>query len=304
MISEKSPSKFTCVGCRIKFETAELQRVHFKTEWHLYNLKRKVCNLEPIDLESFNQIQANSATPSIKPSETTASISSKYAVKEPIISSDSDWTEINDDDEDSWEDVDEEDLLARVIKEDTCLFCNKRSKTIEENVRHMDITHGFFIPEAQYLTDLEGLLEYLGYKVGAGATCLWCNKELTTTHGAQLHMMYKNHCKIYYDHEAAAEFKEFYDYSNQELHDMKPSSQLVVKRRPTHERYRLSVSGSTRSLVSRSSRQLMQAKNNLVKVPECKSLKKFEAYRNKIVLRTGMANNDTMRSRLRKQNPI
>jgi len=37
--------------------------------------------------------------------------------------------------------------------------------------------HGFFIPFVEYLTDLEGFLNYLGAKVGVGHVCLWCGKE-------------------------------------------------------------------------------------------------------------------------------
>lgn len=44
---------FTCISCRIKFHSAELQRMHMKTEWHRYNLKRRVAELPPISSEMF-----------------------------------------------------------------------------------------------------------------------------------------------------------------------------------------------------------------------------------------------------------
>jgi pre-60S factor REI1 len=34
--------KFTCLNCRVGFPTAVAQRLHYKTDWHRYNLKRKV----------------------------------------------------------------------------------------------------------------------------------------------------------------------------------------------------------------------------------------------------------------------
>jgi pre-60S factor REI1 len=33
--------------------------------------------------------------------------------------------------------------------------------------------HGFFIPFVENLVDLEGLLTYLGEKIGIGHVCLW-----------------------------------------------------------------------------------------------------------------------------------
>lgn len=44
---------FTCNTCGLSFPTADLQRLHMKTEWHRYNLKRRVAQLPPISAEIF-----------------------------------------------------------------------------------------------------------------------------------------------------------------------------------------------------------------------------------------------------------
>lgn len=46
-------SSFTCNTCGIKFVTADLQRRHMKSEWHRYNLKRRVAQLPSISSEVF-----------------------------------------------------------------------------------------------------------------------------------------------------------------------------------------------------------------------------------------------------------
>ncbi|ODV80303.1 uncharacterized protein CANTADRAFT_48854 [Suhomyces tanzawaensis NRRL Y-17324] len=46
-------SAFTCNTCNIRFLTAELQRQHMKTEWHRYNLKRRVAQLPSISSDVF-----------------------------------------------------------------------------------------------------------------------------------------------------------------------------------------------------------------------------------------------------------
>ncbi|OWB86605.1 hypothetical protein B5S33_g5310 [[Candida] boidinii] len=51
--------QYTCNSCGLAFPTAEDQRYHMKTEWHRYNLKRKVANLPAISEDLFNSKVAN-----------------------------------------------------------------------------------------------------------------------------------------------------------------------------------------------------------------------------------------------------
>lgn len=37
-----APNGFTCLCCQAMFGSGNLQREHYKTDWHRYNLKRKV----------------------------------------------------------------------------------------------------------------------------------------------------------------------------------------------------------------------------------------------------------------------
>lgn len=37
--------------------------------------------------------------------------------------------------------------------------------------------HSFFLPDLEFLIDLEGLLKYLGAKIGQGHLCIWCNEK-------------------------------------------------------------------------------------------------------------------------------
>ncbi len=43
-----------------------------------------------------------------------------------------------------------------------CLFCSHISDSLDTNVAHMTTAHSFFIPDVEYLIDLEGLISYLG----------------------------------------------------------------------------------------------------------------------------------------------
>ncbi|XP_067634705.1 cytoplasmic 60S subunit biogenesis factor ZNF622 [Eurosta solidaginis] len=48
-------SAFTCINCCVKFASADLQRDHYKTDWHRYNLKRRVAELPPVSAEAFQE---------------------------------------------------------------------------------------------------------------------------------------------------------------------------------------------------------------------------------------------------------
>lgn len=46
---------YTCISCRVAFPEGELQRAHYKTDWHRYNLKRKVADMPPVTAENFQE---------------------------------------------------------------------------------------------------------------------------------------------------------------------------------------------------------------------------------------------------------
>ena len=79
--------------------------------------------------------------------------------------------------EDSEDSEEWEEIEGTQIPVTDCLFCDRRSVDMLENVDHMSVVHSFFIPDFEYCVDIEGLLEYLGSKVGEGMVCLWCNDK-------------------------------------------------------------------------------------------------------------------------------
>ena len=49
------PARYTCISCRVAFADAEGQRSHYKTDWHRYNLKRRVAEMAPLSAEEFRR---------------------------------------------------------------------------------------------------------------------------------------------------------------------------------------------------------------------------------------------------------
>lgn len=118
------------------------------------------------------------------------------------------------DSEEEDEDMDNDDETEALGLEE-CFFCSNIANSLTENVEHMSKTHSFFIPEAEYLVDLEGFIAHLGEKVGVGHMCLWCNersKMFYTVDAVRKHMRDKGHCKLMFDGDAALEYADFFDY--------------------------------------------------------------------------------------------
>ncbi|XP_037385892.1 cytoplasmic 60S subunit biogenesis factor ZNF622 [Talpa occidentalis] len=336
---------YTCITCGLAFGDAESQRAHYKTDWHRYNLRRKVAAMAPVSAEGFRERvwaqraaaeqqsqgsatycaacgkrfasfkayenhlrarrhaelerkavraasrsvelmnaknlekglgadgldkdavnaaiqQAIKAQPSPKkagpaagrPGETAEGARAtpdrdapqkaprllwfeQQARKWAKLQQEEDSEEEEDLDGDDWEDIDsDEDLECEEAEEAAetaeaeeqgqgpplgaipitdCLFCSHHSSSLVKNVAHMTKVHSFFIPDIEYLSDLKGLIKYLGEKVGVGNICLWCNekgKSFYSTEAVQAHMNDKSHCKLFTDGDAALEFADFYDF--------------------------------------------------------------------------------------------
>ncbi|KAK4538132.1 hypothetical protein CDCA_CDCA16G4157 [Cyanidium caldarium] len=138
---------------------------------------------------------------------------------------------------------------ARAIPPYECLFCGhvfggcsgmdmeRLAPAVQENLRHMARRHGFFVPYVEQCVDLEGLLRYLGEKVGVGYCCVWGGERLVlwsndseeegeeqeaagreapfrSLSACRQHMVDTAHCKLPdFDEEYAwREYEPFYDF--------------------------------------------------------------------------------------------
>lgn len=245
-----SSPRFTCITCRVAFKDAVIQRSHYKTDWHRYNLKRKVAELPPVSTETFQEkVLAQRETASENQHEmceacrkhftsrnsyeshirsrkhrevVAAAAGLKENACEAINQRNLEESAIDTATSHSGEASKEED--EEVISEcepealgiAECLFCPHESADMEQSLTHMSKSHGFFIPELDYLVDLRGLITYLCEKVGVGYMCLHCNEKGKTFHSVesvQQHMVDKCHCKLFFEGDAALEYAEYYDYS-------------------------------------------------------------------------------------------
>lgn len=238
-------SRFTCITCRVAFRDATIQRSHYKTDWHRYNLKRKVAELPPVSTESFKEkvLAQSDVTNAAAESKVVVCVPCKKhftsrnshenhlrskkhrdavasgvkAEEETDATTTTTTTSVEAVEKEGQEEVlMESDGEPEALDIAECLFCPHESGDMEQSLNHMSKVHGFFIPELEYVTDVKGLIEYLCEKVGVGYVCLQCNergKAFNSVESVQQHMVDKCHCKVFFEGEATLEYAEYYDYT-------------------------------------------------------------------------------------------
>ncbi|KAH3684487.1 hypothetical protein WICPIJ_004537 [Wickerhamomyces pijperi] len=281
---ETLSSFFKCNSCQIQFPNSDSQRYHMKTDWHRYNLKRRVAQLTPIDQDLFNEklnqskkyeqevdefgfkvlkqpkesqagyiaqkklhIGAGSRGRHLQSGsnelrdDSPASIVSKVShvsLGDSVYSEDVGLTtdtesyqdtasEIDTDynathDEDESEEEDDDDGVQGEQEDDdeiqpitSCLYCAQPHSDLESNVTHMFKSHGLYIPERTYLTDLAGLLTYLTEIIILDNECLCCGFQGSNLESIRAHVKDKAHCRMPFEtKEERLEFAKFYDFSS------------------------------------------------------------------------------------------
>ncbi|KIX04010.1 uncharacterized protein Z518_07563 [Rhinocladiella mackenziei CBS 650.93] len=286
-ISQTHP--YTCNSCAVAFRNSDAQRSHMRSDWHRYNLKRRLAELPAVSSEDYNekvlaaQATNNAAAAQAAYAKACTTCQKTYysenAYQNHVASKAHNARELAlgrgsradtsstvgslDSTADSTAESESRDLEAEAEFEQVvagmkktsikdvpgitrrpsapppdaepreehpmspekprlsniplsrCLFCNYDSPTWKLSVSHMTRIHGLFIPEQNYLVDLEGLLRYMQAKIYQNYECLYCHKLRGNAEGVQTHMRDKGHCKIAFEsEEEMIEVGQFYDFSS------------------------------------------------------------------------------------------
>ncbi|KAG0349011.1 hypothetical protein BG005_011223 [Podila minutissima] len=238
----------TCLTCAIRLPDRETQQLHHKSDWHTYNLKRKVVYLPPVTAQVFAQLvttskeQANPAEvaqPECVPcgkkylsfqaydnhvnSKKHKLTAAAYAKKQEQLSTSSKATSGSEATTTSTSNVSTEKQLDP--SETVCLFCSHSAQDAQHNYDHMRHAHGFFLPATERLIDLPGMLTYLSEKLLQEFDCLWCTPSIFAKNlrpdqelhsgfadlrSVRRHMLDKGHCKLSMDQGAEREYADFY----------------------------------------------------------------------------------------------
>lgn len=248
-----------------------------KTDWHRYNLKRRVAELPSISSDVFAEkiLQSQQAQDEEDEDEYGFHVSRRHRKGKQVLAvlenrgrnsdklvvrrddspshvsefsafslgdsshiptdvetgselnyttTDSELPEFSDDDI-SEEEQPPSDHELEEVSLTLCLYCGHANTDIEANVKHMFGSHGLYVPERTYLTDLHGLLTFLAEIVYLDHECYVCGFEGKTLEGIRQHMVSKGHCRIPYEtDDERSIIEEFYDFSSTELGPTKAST--------------------------------------------------------------------------------
>ena len=201
---------FTCYTAPgAVFHSEEDMKEHYRSDWHRYNLKRKVAGLAPLHLAAYEERAAReeAAAPAAAAATSGASRSQQRRLKREAKQeakakqqaanphskaahfeatkslSEHEYVELK---------------MSSAESYDLCsdLFSRHRSASLEANLAHMAKAHGFYIPYADYVTDLSGLLGYLLEMVYVGNVALLSGKQFHSLEAVQGHMRDRRECRM------------------------------------------------------------------------------------------------------------
>lgn len=250
-----SEFNYSCNTCGLSFGSAQYQREHMHTDWHRYNLKRRVADLPPIPAEVFArkalEVQQRDAAPApsrrqitkkeLKRQEQEAR--RQQALEERLRGvhfADSDVVPTNElsggrdfvstseqsatDTESESEGMDDVDRVLHAklqtytrIPPNVSFMDAHESPSTRENVEYLERKYGIVFPDEEHVSDWDGLIGYLNEKVALGNCCLSCGYMGRSLSACRSHMLAKQHIKIPFDtEEEQAELLPFYDFGEED----------------------------------------------------------------------------------------
>ncbi|KAI0087930.1 cytoplasmic protein [Irpex rosettiformis] len=218
-----SPKGSFCEVCGKNYTTENAYRSHINSKKHKENEVKTIARAAQKAEEAEGKpplLVVDSAAPPPEEIPLAEEVTEKLAGVSLTVDADATEAEIN-------QTIDEKIAASRLrLQPANCLFCPEQPSSLEDNLTHMATAHSFFIPDADYLVDLTGLITYLGEKIAVGNVCIYCNdkgRNFRTLDAVRKHMLDKAHCKIAYDSEVnRLELSDFYDFTSSYPDSRKP----------------------------------------------------------------------------------
>lgn len=194
-----------------------------KTDYHRYNLKRKVLQIPPVSLQEFELKQKSVQKAVVEPVPEKTRKIDQLSFKMRLMKCQS---------EEEIGDLINSLKTTATVKLEECLFCHHESSDLKSNIKHMSDKHSFILYDTEHLKTEEFMTEQL-QKVTVFNSCLFCQKVFYSTESAKAHMVFsinkvsKSHCKLD-DDEDLSEFYEYDDWvdaeDDEEVHDSETDS--------------------------------------------------------------------------------
>jgi hypothetical protein len=229
---------FQCSSCLTSYANEVEYKLHYKSEFHKYNILRKMVNLPIVSKHQFEKHQGTIKQQLARPAPVEdqtfycalckkkftndATLKNHLRTKKHILAEsnkalDSEVSDlmISEGDFRKPIPVPEPERASPLEDNTACLFCSIKAASFEENLLHMERKHGFFVIDKPSCKSQKKLFRYLADKVFNKKLCLFYDYEkcgkFKTGHSVQLHMIDREHCSM--NQELAEEYDRFYDFS-------------------------------------------------------------------------------------------
>ena len=217
-----------CATCKLVFEDINQHKAHYRTEYHDFNIRRKMVGLPPRSevefKDSLNRINLGNTTQTLAQGNLSCLVCHKFFKTKETLNNHLkskrhiQQTELNKNEKIIIKEKHFVPIQSTTLyNQHICLFCNEVSSDIDQNLTHMQNQHSFFICEESNCIDKQQLLKCLADQIFNQLECIYCcyTKQKHRKHfqDVQQHMIDKSHCKM--NQFFLKDFQSYYDYQEQ-----------------------------------------------------------------------------------------
>lgn len=231
-----------CPTCHISFERDDQFKLHYHSDIHHYNMKRKIVGLKPASEEQFQkQIQKMQAekekTDKRNQSYYCEVLNQKFSnyatyaarlntkkYQKALETFKEKSKDLSEKKEEPKEEISEkilEEVPADGFKKkkqlpstldstSICLFSNVMSESFEQNLEYMRKKYGFFILDEKCCVKKEELVKYLAKVIQKELSCIYCQQRFKSADSCQKHIISKQHTLMNSDY--FGQYERFYDF--------------------------------------------------------------------------------------------
>ncbi len=210
-----------CATCEVNFVDEVEHKKHYKSDFHSFNLKRRMLQMHPISEAAFEKSlrevleKSKGASKPQQGSQTCDVCWKEFKSAQTFNEHLKSKKHLENQRNPRKKPVAKE--VTRTARDDlaVCFFCNDQAPDLQANLAHMEVAHGFFLVEEDFLVDREGLLKEIVDQIFCDNACLFCQfvkkRDWGSWKAAQHHMVETGHCLINPDF--LSYYTKFYDYS-------------------------------------------------------------------------------------------
>lgn len=166
--SDSTPMLYSCALCGKEYRSSKAHAQHLNSRSHLMKASQEPnASIAGITIVKPRPERVQRRAPSAVEEDEDEDEEEEWVEVDPSELESTSEMQVDEHSSKSDDEMDEFEELDPTF----CFMCDLEHDTIENCMVHMHKKHGFFIPDSEYLKDPNGLLIYVGLKVGIVHLC-------------------------------------------------------------------------------------------------------------------------------------